>query len=574
MTNTLARLKQRVWIPVAALALAMLLAVLPPMDRLERLVDDFQQSLAAKPAFFRDAVVVDIDEASLRGLRPWLGDWPYDRDIYALVLDYLAEHGAAAVVFDILLTDSRSGDERFARALHRRGNGVLAAATPTGETRMTEQEVALLARLRRPAPAALPRATWPSLLLPNAALLDGAPNTAVGVVSAVVDPDGVVRRMPVLHEARGNVLSALPLAAIEAATPPGERPAMRAVDWPIDDDGFVHLYFPSNANAVLTLPFQDVAEAALGRSTLRNATGFFRGKTVFVGSTAFLADRVNTPRGAMSGTYALALMHQTLQNGLAWSAPVAQWNAALAALAVAALCVLLLFENPSWQIVLGWGVASVAAVWGLHLGLLVYGLQQAALLPPLLTLGAGWALHAVSEQGRLRRHANQLQREADLDSLTGLPVRRSLLRAFRRDHAAAQRHGRPLAVALLDLDHFKLVNDTFGHATGDLVIKATADALRRCLRASDSAGRWGGEEFVVLMPDTDKAGAAAVLEKVRAAIAEAKFPAPALALRVTASAGFTQYAGGKRSPEDLLDAADRALYKAKEAGRDCVCVSL
>lgn len=574
MTDALARLQQRAWIPALALLLALLLIALPPIGRVERLVDDFQQSLAAKPAFFHDAVVVDIDEASLRGLKPYLGEWPYERDIYALLLDYLTEHGASAVVFDILLTDSRPGDEVFARSLRRNGNGVLAAATPAGETRMTEQEVALLARLRRPVPAAPPRATWPSLLLPNATLLDGAPNVSVGVASAVVDPDGVVRRMPVLHEARGNVLPTLPLAAIEAAVRPDERLAEHVPGWPIDDDGFVHLYFPSNANAVLTLPFQDVAEAALGRATLRNAAGFFRGKTVFIGSTAYLADRVTTPRGTMSGTYTLALMHQTLQNGLAWKPPRTALNVALVAVAVVALGVLLLLPNPSWQIVLVWTVSSVTILWAIHLGLLAYGMQQSALLPPLLVLVAGWGLHAVSEQGRLRRRAVELQQEADLDSLTGLPVRRSLLRVLKRDLAAAHRHARPLAVALLDLDHFKMINDTFGHATGDEVLKAVAGVLRQSLRATDSAGRWGGEEFVVLMPDTDNAGAAAVLEKIRQAIAEAKFPAPAQSLRVTASAGFTQYKGNIRSPEDLLDAADRALYKAKEAGRDCICVSV
>lgn len=574
MTDALMCLKQRAWIPALALLLALSVVAMPPIGRVERLVDDFQQSLAAKPAFFHDAVVVDIDEASLRGLKPYLGDWPYNRDIYALLLDYLTEHGASAVVFDILLTDSRAGDELFARSLLRNGNGVLAAATPTGETRMTEQEVALLARLRRPLPAAPPRATWPSLLLPNATLLDGAPNVSVGVASAVVDPDGVVRRMPVLHEARGNVLPTLPLAAMEAAVPPDERSAEHVPDWPIDGDGFVHLYFPSNANAVLTLPFQDVAEAALGRATLRNAAGFFRGKTVFIGSTAYLADRVTTPRGTMSGTYALAVMHQTLQNGLAWKPAVAAWNGALVVLAVTALAVLLVVANPSWQFVLAWAAASAGAIWGAHLALLIYGMRQATLLLPLLVLVIGWGLQAVYEQGRLRRRASELQREADLDSLTGLPVRRSLLRTLRRDIATAHRHERPLAVALLDLDHFKMVNDTFGHATGDLVLKAVGEALRRNLRAADSAGRWGGEEFVVLMPDTDRTGAAAVLEKIRRAIAEASFPAPAQSLRVTASAGFTQYKGDSRSPEDLLDAADRALYKAKEAGRDCVCVSL
>ena len=571
------RLRQRAWIPFVALVAAVVLAAIPPMDGLERMVGDIQHNLVARSTYFRNAVVIDIDEASLRGLKAYLGDWPYERDIYGHILDYLNEQGAAAVVFDIVMVDRRAGDEAFAKSLRKHGNGVLAAATPTGDVSMTEREVAQLARLRRPVPPSLPRTSWPSLLLPNEVLLDGAPG--VGVAAAVADPDGVLRRMPLMHETLGSVMPSLPLAAMEAAEhrggalPDAFGKNPRWPDWPLDADGFVHLYFPSNANAVMTLPFQDVAEAALGMSGLRDAAQFFRGKTVFIGSTASLSDRVTTPRGPMPGTYVLATMHQTLQQGLVWQPPTAGWNLFLIVLAIAGLFGLLAIPNPSWRASLLWAVLSVAAVWIVHSGLMAFAMQEAALLPPLLVLTTGWSIHVLHEHGRLRQRANELEREADLDSLTGLPVRRALMRTFHRDMAAARRRAQPLSVALLDLDHFKRVNDTFGHPTGDLVLKTFADVLRRCLRASDSAGRWGGEEFAVLLPDTDAAGARVVLDKVRTAIGQETFPAPAHSLRVTMSGGAVQYDGKDLTPEELLYEADCALYRAKETGRNRICLA-
>jgi len=573
------RLRSRAWIPAVALLAAVVLAAIPPMDGLEHMAGDIQHKLVARNLYFRDAVVIDIDEASLRGLKAYLGDWPYPRDIYGHVLDYLNEQGAAAVVFDIVMADRRPGDEAFAKSLRKHGNGVLAAVAPTGEVSMTEREVAQLASLRRPAMPSVPRASWPSLVLPNDTLLGGSPGAVVGVAAAVADPDGVLRRMPLMHETLGSALPSLPLAAMDVARgrgAPRPEPLGKGAlwpRWPLDADGFVHLYFPANADAVMMLPFQDVAEAALGLSVLRDAALFFRGKTVFIGSTAYLSDRVNTPRGPMSGTYVLATMHQTLQQGLAWRPSTAGWNTLLIVVAVAALFGLLAIPNPSWRVsVLWWGL-SVAAVWMVHSALLAVATQEAALLPPLLLLATGWSFHALDEQGRLRRRAHELEREADLDGLTGLPVRRALMRTFVRDMAAARRRSLPLAVAILDLDHFKRVNDTFGHPTGDLVLMTFASVLRRCLRASDSVGRWGGEEFVVLLPDTDSSGAGLVLDKIRAAIGQESFPAPAHSLKVTVSGGVVQYDGNDLVPEELLYEADCALYRAKESGRDRICLA-
>jgi diguanylate cyclase (GGDEF)-like protein len=123
-------------------------------------------------------------------------------------------------------------------------------------------------------------------------------------------------------------------------------------------------------------------------------------------------------------------------------------------------------------------------------------------------------------------------------------------------------------VVLADLDEFKEVNDAHGHAVGDEVLRVVAEVLRETLRESDVAGRWGGEEFLLLLPGADEEGAAQLAERVRVALAARSIPSVP-GLRVTASFGVAEYAG-ETNTEQLLEAADGALYRAKRAGKDRV----
>jgi diguanylate cyclase (GGDEF)-like protein len=134
--------------------------------------------------------------------------------------------------------------------------------------------------------------------------------------------------------------------------------------------------------------------------------------------------------------------------------------------------------------------------------------------------------------------------------------------------AQAGRGTAPLSVIALDLDHFKALNDRHGHQAGDEALAAVGAALRAGVRASDFAGRWGGEEFVVLLPDTDLAGAAEVAGKLRELIAG--ITVPAAPSGVTASLGVASLPEHAGSGDELFRAADRALYGAKAAGRDRV----
>ena len=154
------------------------------------------------------------------------------------------------------------------------------------------------------------------------------------------------------------------------------------------------------------------------------------------------------------------------------------------------------------------------------------------------------------------------------DPLTGLSNRRFILTQLAGAVSAARRHGRPLTIAIVDIDHFKSVNDTHGHAAGDRVLAAVAGSLREQLRAEDQLGRLGGEEFLALLPDAGASAAAAVAEKLRAEVAALRVEHDGLDTGVTVSIGWAAWEG--EPPEELMRRADEALYDAKRSGRDRV----
>src|SRR3954467_9896133 len=161
-----------------------------------------------------------------------------------------------------------------------------------------------------------------------------------------------------------------------------------------------------------------------------------------------------------------------------------------------------------------------------------------------------------------------LEELAFSDELTRLYNRRFLTRQLSALVRSATRHQRTLSIVLVDIDRFKSINDEHGHARGDAVLARVAARMLRVLREEDYAGRWGGEEFLVLLPDVDETGAQATAERLRASVGER----PVAGLKVTVSAGCATWQPGE-SPDDILRRADVALYEAKRGGRDQVRVS-
>lgn len=171
-----------------------------------------------------------------------------------------------------------------------------------------------------------------------------------------------------------------------------------------------------------------------------------------------------------------------------------------------------------------------------------------------------------SRAQRARLLSNALSR----DSLTGLLKHADIKEQAAIELERAQRSGKPASVAMLDIDFFKKVNDSYGHAAGDNVIRALANLLRQRLRRIDSLGRYGGEEFLVVLPDCPAEQAKRILDEIRQRFAELQFIASGQQFSVTLSAGIAATDEAPASADDLLDRADRALYGAKHGGRNRV----
>ncbi len=183
-------------------------------------------------------------------------------------------------------------------------------------------------------------------------------------------------------------------------------------------------------------------------------------------------------------------------------------------------------------------------------------------------------------KARLRVANRTVQLQNDLlnlaltDVLTGIANRRAFMDRLNAEVARAIRHSTALCVAMVDIDHFKKVNDTYGHATGDIVIKTIAETLSDGLREVDTVGRLGGEEFATILPDSRLEDGMKTCDRLRQSIEDCVMQTEEdAALQVTASLGLVEYARSDQSADTLLSLADEALYKSKEGGRNRVTAS-
>lgn len=168
----------------------------------------------------------------------------------------------------------------------------------------------------------------------------------------------------------------------------------------------------------------------------------------------------------------------------------------------------------------------------------------------------------------IEKMRNELEQQAQKDPLTGLLNRRAFREVLHREHRRMERTRSKCAIMIIDIDHFKHVNDLHGHTAGDTVLKAIASALQSSLRpAMDYVARWGGEEFVALLTHTDLEGAEKAAERLRKKVEELDPSIGKVRLGITASFGVTELLSGIEF-EDALDHADRCLYEAKESGRN------
>jgi len=403
-----------------ALALWALLSLAGVQPRVDRAVGDLLVRAAVPaPASQPGSVIVDVDDASLRALREPLGEWPYSREVYALMLDYLRQAGAKLVVIDIVFAGPREGDARFAKALAGEPPVVLAAAGLAPRQRAavelalgTPAEEVALQRLGA-APAGIP---WAGLTAPADTLLDAlAARGSLGVISVALDDDGLLRQLPLLHQVQGRSLPSLALAArlradgVPAWRIEGGEIIAGSRRWPVDEQARLRLRLPLNGGELPRISWQRLMRAALGEVDDAELARQLAGRSVFVGSSAFFADEVMTPQGRLSGTALNAAVFEALGTEplpLLRERGTAVWALDALLLVLGALPLLLRHQ----ALAAGIAVASItAAAWG---GVLAGLLATPA--PALYLLALALLMTAVERERRARERERELSREREL----------------------------------------------------------------------------------------------------------------------------------------------------------------
>jgi diguanylate cyclase (GGDEF)-like protein len=223
----------------------------------------------------------------------------------------------------------------------------------------------------------------------------------------------------------------------------------------------------------------------------------------------------------------------------------------------------------AWNDGLGWGIAFAAATTLLRFRTGIDQMPENTSLQIRVLNEVGYLAVvgvAIAGLSQLRHTQRQLELLATHDSLTGVLNARAFARELAHELGRNRRYGRPLALIYLDLDDFKKVNDAHGHATGDAVLRLVADAMRGAVRQADVVGRLGGDEFGVLMPETDAGVAHAAASRLVAGIRTVFRGTPS----VTASIGVVAVTGTEAGTDELLRQADHAMYEAKRGGKDRV----
>ncbi len=160
-----------------------------------------------------------------------------------------------------------------------------------------------------------------------------------------------------------------------------------------------------------------------------------------------------------------------------------------------------------------------------------------------------------------------------IDTLTNLPNRRKIIADFQREVQRSNRYRTPLSISIIDIDHFKLVNDRYGHPAGDEVLRFLTNILRQAIRDPDEVGRLAGEEFLIILPNSNLAAASRQADRLCSLVRANSTEIDLITVSITISVGIAEFRLGKESSEDLLKRGDAALYRAKRNGRDRWCTA-
>ncbi len=534
------------------------------LKRFELVTYDYRMILKGKRPADPRIVVIEISDDSVAKI----GRWPWDRDWHATLVKILKELGAKKVVFDIIFSEKSNlaKDAAFAQSIKEAGNVYLAEVV--GDASSKEKS---------------------KLLTSLTELTQGA--AGAGHINLHADVDGVMRRVPLLMDADGKKVPQLSfrVALDELGVNIDDvRMDIKELRFAPKDEPMVRIPLDRRQNLIINwlgtwketfkhYSYVDVVTsyAMLKKGQVPQVTlSDFKGKICYIGTTATgLFDIRPTP---LEPAYPAVGVNLTILNNLLERRFIREFNyhENLAVLVGLAFLLFWMMKLKSYFKMALLTIAVLVVYVILASALFVFFDLWASIIYPLVLVLATYFFVTLHNQLSVTIERAKLLKLATRDSLTGLfniGHFRLLLKAELT--TLAMRPNRNLSIVMSDVDHFKHTNDTYGHPTGDLVLKEVASIIKSTCRALDVAARYGGEEFILMLPGANDQEAFKIADKIREGVKQKIFFHQKSDFSKTISLGVTQVSPDEKSVEEAIARADKALYEAKETGRDKVVIA-
>ncbi len=572
----------------AAIIAVFLLSHFNILQKIELVALDLQFKLRGSRPGSTDIVMVDMDEGSINQI----GRWPWSREWHASLVNTMAEYGDKITAFDIFFSEPNPLIDFFLIEATRTAKNVVFALAfeynDTGLTEITREEEDVLDLFTigesqiTGDKTGIPRLSSPITPLPE---LYKWAKTA-GHVITIPDPDGSIRQAPMviecqdkyyLHFSLENALAFLGLDNDGVTVVLGKYIDLgNGTRIPIDKKGFTIIDWAARwGKAFKHISYWQII--ASHQQALKNEQTMvplqqLKDKLCIIGLTATgLIDIKPIP---LSPAYPIVGLHANIINSVLENKFIKRGSNFLNLFLVMILCIPICALVPRFRPLNGTVFTLTLILSYLVISHLIFRLAGLWInvIYPLTGIALSFAMVIIHTEIANAIERTRLFHLAVEDGLTKLFVVRHFKEILDQEISKANRYKRPLSILMSDIDHFKRFNDTYGHQAGDFVLKEVAAIFRSNCRDTDIPGRYGGEEFIILLPETDRDGAVEFSERLRAQIEARVFEYNDIKLNVNISIGVAQL-DNEPSGGNLIKRADEALYVAKETGRNKVCFS-
>lgn len=554
---------------------------------------DLRQKLLANSNYrqpSKDIVIITVDDASYEYLLGRYGEWPIPRDVYAGMIDYIEKQNPRAIAFDLMFVKSMKSKSNADAALTEaivKNKNVYTAMNFDDQAFDIRKPVKLPShlsvKLQNDSKINFSKELSFSncrAILPQ--ILNNTQN--VGIINVSRADDGILRKMPpfLIYQDKFYPHMSLLVALEYLKQTEGLNIEKFHIDKhsnlvlgkrivPIDEDGGAILnWYGSSGSKFQKVPFYKVVKAMQGDKSALNFN--FKNKIVYVGTTAVsLYDTKSVP---VDKIFPGVEVHATYVNNLIdndFIKKVSNFTNILISASLALFIGLVVLRSSSTIISLG---ATIITIFGYII--FAYYLMKffhlwLAIVLPILSILLIFVLAYIAKYLLKSRDFEHQYKLATTDGLTELYNHRFFQEQMLMQVENCKRYNSHFSLILIDIDFFKKFNDTYGHQAGDAVLRQVAHALKKNVRSTDMVCRYGGEEMSIILSNTDKDEAIITAQKICQAVAQKPFKLGSdLEGVVTISLGVATYPQDGTTPSELIDYADKVLYKAKESGRNQV----